>query len=277
MPSIYQPRRPRASPLWQLVNHGWGSFSADYEKKHRPILGPLKTDTITTVESFLRCGDLASGFTRLECSDCGHERLLAFTCKTRHFCPACHQRRVRSTSEWIAGSVCHQVPHRQIVFTIPKVLRGIFRKRRQLLPLLFQSAIDTLTESFRLQLGLPEGKIGAVAAVHTFGDYLVFHPHLHVLVAYGLFAPDGRFHCLPKGAIGPMTELFRHRFLAILREKKLISPNKLSDLLGWKYSGFHVHDGRDDLIDTRAFCEKEGIIKLYFWILVMTIAGWASH
>ncbi|MFN7342394.1 MAG: transposase, partial [bacterium] len=36
----------------------------------------------------------------------------------------------------------------------------------------------------------------------------------------------------------------------MLREKKLISPNKLSDLLGWKYSGFHVHDGRDDLIDT---------------------------
>ncbi len=249
MPSIYQPRRPRASPLWQLVNHGWSSFSADYEKKHRPILGPLKSATITTVESFLRCGDLASGFTRLECTDCGHDRLLAFTCKTRHFCPACHQRRVRSTSEWIAGSVCHQVPHRQVVFTIPKVLRGIFRKRRQLLSLLFQSAIDTLTESFRLQLGLPEGKIGAVAAVHTFGDYLVFHPHLHVLVADGLFAPNGRFHCLLQGAIGPMTELFRHRFLAILQEKKLISPNKLSDLLGWKHSGFHVHDGRDDLID----------------------------
>ena len=135
-----------------------------------------------------------------------------------------------------------------MVFTIPKVLRGIFRKRRQLLSLLFQSAIDTLTKSFRLQLNLPVGKIGAVAAVHTFGDYLVFHPHLHVLVADGLFAPDGRFHCLPHGAIGPMTELFRHRFLAILREKKLISPNKLSDLLGWKHSGFHVHDGRDDLI-----------------------------
>lgn len=135
-----------------------------------------------------------------------------------------------------------------MVFTIPKVLRGIFRKRRQLLSLLFQSAIDTLTESFRLQLGLADGKLGAVAAVHTFGDYLVFHPHLHVLVADGLYAPDGPFHCLPQGAIGPMTELFRHRFLAVLKEKKLISPNKLSDLLGWKYSGFHVHDGRDDLI-----------------------------
>ena len=249
MPSIYQPRRPRASPLWQLVHHGWDEFLANYESKHRKYLGPLHPAATATVESFLRCGDLASGFTRLECPDCGHERLLAFTCKTRHFCPACHQRRVRSTSEWIAGSVCHHVPHRQVVFTIPKVLRGIFRKRRQLLSLLFQSAIDTLTESFRLQLGLAEGKLGAVAAVHTFGDYLVFHPHLHVLVADGLFAPDGRFHCLPHGAIGPMTELFRHRFLAILREKKLISPNKLSDLLGWKHSGFHVHDGRDDLID----------------------------
>jgi hypothetical protein len=88
-----------------------------------------------------------------------------------------------------------------VVFTIPKVLRGIFRKRRRLLSLLFQSAIDTLTESFRLQLGLADGKLGAVAAVHTFGDYLIFHPHLHVLVADGLFAPDGRFHCLPQGAI----------------------------------------------------------------------------
>ena len=57
-----------------------------------------------------------------------------------------------------------------MVFTILKVLRGIFRKRRQLLSLLFQSAIDTLAESFRLQLGLPERKLGAVAAVHTFHD-----------------------------------------------------------------------------------------------------------
>ena len=248
MSSIYQPRRPRASPLWQLVYHGWNSFLADYEKKHRPTVGPIKSATIATVESFLRCSDLASGFSRLECPDCGHERLLAFTCKTRHFCPSCHQRRVRSTSEWIGSSVYHKVPHRQVVFTIPKVLRGIFRKRRQLLSLLFQTAINTLTASFRLLLNIPEGKLGAIAAVHTFGDYLIFHPHLHVLVADGLFAPDGCFHCLPQGAIGPMTELFRQRFLAVLREKKLISPHNLSDLLSWKHSGFHVHDCRDDLI-----------------------------
>ena len=169
MPSIYQPRRPRASPLWQLVHHGWDEFVANYESKHRKDLGPLHPAATATVESFLRCGDLASGFTRLQCPDCGHERLLAFTCKGRHFCPSCHQRRVRSTSDWIATAVCHEVPHRQFVFTIPKVLRGIFRKRRQLLTHLFHTATETLRDAFRIRLKLPDGKLGAIAAVHTFG------------------------------------------------------------------------------------------------------------
>ena len=171
MPSIYQPRRPRASPLWQIIHHGWDGFLADYERKYRKPLGPQRTSAIATVESFLRCGDLASGFTRYLCPDCGHERLLAFTCKCRHFCPACHQRRVRGASAWIAGCVCHAVPHRQFVFTIPRVLRGIFRKRRRLLTHLFRTATSTLRDSFRARLGLPDGRIGAVAAVHTFGDY----------------------------------------------------------------------------------------------------------
>jgi ribosomal protein S27E len=155
MPSIYQPRRPRASPLWQIVHHGWDDFLANYEQHHRKSLGPLRTGTINTVQSFLRCGDLASGFTRLQCPDCGHERLLAFTCKRRHFCPACHQRRVRSASGWIATCVCHDVPHRQFVFTIPRVLRGIFRKRRHLLTHLFHTATATLQDAFRTRLDLP--------------------------------------------------------------------------------------------------------------------------
>jgi hypothetical protein len=68
-----------------------------------------------------------------------------------------------------------------VVFTIPKLLRGIFRKRRQLLSLLFQSAIDTLNESFRLQLDLPEGKLGAISADNHGGrkrlaEYLLRQP-----------------------------------------------------------------------------------------------------
>ncbi|MGY8659295.1 MAG: IS91 family transposase, partial [Verrucomicrobiales bacterium] len=243
MSSVYQPRHPRASPLWQIIHHGWDDFLARYEKHHRKSLGPLPSSAVATVQSFLRCGDLASGFTRLQCTDCGHERLLAFTCKGRHFCPSCHQRRVRSTSDWIATAVCHEVPHRQFVFTIPRVLRGIFRKRRRLLTLLFHTATNTLQDAFRTRLNLPQGRIGAIAAVHTFGDYLIFHPHLHLLAADGLFTSDGRFHCMPAEDLAPAIELFRHRFLQALRDAKIISPSKLANLLAWKHSGFNIHNG----------------------------------
>ena len=87
MPSVYRPRRTRASPLWQIVHHSWDDFLAGYEAAHRKTHGPLRRDTVAVVNRFYRCGDLAAGFTRLQCPDCGHEKLLAFTCKTRHFCP----------------------------------------------------------------------------------------------------------------------------------------------------------------------------------------------
>jgi hypothetical protein len=216
-------------------------------------MGPLRPDAIDTVRAFLRCGDLAAGFTRFQCPDCGHEKLLAFTCKSRHFCPACHQRRVRHTSAWIADSVCHAVPHRQFVFTFPKMLRGIFRKRRHLLHLLFQTATECLRDAFRIRLGLPDGRIAAAASVHTFGDYLVFHPHLHVFAADGLFDEHGRFHSMPDESLAPLAELFRHRFLHALRAAKLLSAQKVTELLSWKHSGFHIDGGEKPVAsdDTR--------------------------
>lgn len=243
MLSIYRPRRARASPLWQIVHHAWAGFVASYERAHRTTHGPLQAEAIRVAEAFYRCGDLSAGFTRLQCQDCGHERLLAFTCKGHHFCPACHQRRTRQMGDWIATSLCHAVPHRQFVFTIPRPLRGIFRKRRHLLGLLFCSAIESLRDWFRARLDLPDGKIAAVAAVQTFGDYLVFHPHLHVLAATGLFDSKNRFHLLPVETVQPLAELFRHRFLAILRRENLISEKTLRDLLGWKHSGFNLNAG----------------------------------
>ncbi|MBC8010097.1 MAG: transposase zinc-binding domain-containing protein [Burkholderiales bacterium] len=87
MPAIHHVRRPRASPLWQIVHHAWDDFLASYEKHHRRAMGPLRPDAVASVRAFLRCGDLAAGFTRFHCPECGHEKLLAFTCKSRHFVP----------------------------------------------------------------------------------------------------------------------------------------------------------------------------------------------
>ena len=115
----------------------------------------LQMAQFSTTE-LLACGltSFPSAPTRFLCPDCGHQHLLAFTCKSRHFCPACHQRRTLHTGAWIAQSVCHPVTHRQFVFTIPKMLRGIFRKRRHLLHLLFQTATDTLRDAFRIRTRL---------------------------------------------------------------------------------------------------------------------------
>ena len=46
------------------------------------------------IHRYLDCGDLHNGFARIKCPDCKHEYLLPFSCKRRHFCPTCHQKRV---------------------------------------------------------------------------------------------------------------------------------------------------------------------------------------
>ncbi|MFZ2418708.1 MAG: transposase zinc-binding domain-containing protein [Smithellaceae bacterium] len=59
---------------------------------------------------YLDCGDLHNGFARVKCNDCGHEYLLAFSCKRRHFCPSCHQKRVVEFGEWLCMDVIKKIP-----------------------------------------------------------------------------------------------------------------------------------------------------------------------
>jgi len=94
--------------------------------------------------------------------------------------PPCHQRRTRTIGDWIATGVCHEVLHRQFVFTIPEVLRGIFRKRRHLLTHLFHTATETLRDSFRTRLNLADGKLAAIAGVHTFARERLHYQNRHL-------------------------------------------------------------------------------------------------
>ncbi|MFN9744547.1 MAG: transposase zinc-binding domain-containing protein [Betaproteobacteria bacterium] len=59
-------------------------------------------------EAFLECGILAHGFLRLRCGECCHDKLLAFSCKRRGFCPSCGARRMSQTA---AHLVDHVIPH----------------------------------------------------------------------------------------------------------------------------------------------------------------------
>ena len=99
-------------------------------------------------------------------------------------------------------------------------------------------AHECLIEFLRTSLGLPEGVPGIVMAIHTFGKYLDFHPHLHALVADRLFARSGVFHVMPLGGTLPRTgdQVSGRQGAAAARAGPM--------LRGWVHSGFNVHRGR---------------------------------
>jgi len=65
------------------------------------------------LEKFLSCGLLCRGFVRVRCTSCAEERLVAFSCKTRGFCPSCTSRRMSGTAAHLVGNVLPAVPYRQ--------------------------------------------------------------------------------------------------------------------------------------------------------------------
>ena len=59
--------------------------------------------------------DPQNGFARIYCDACGHDYLLAYSCKTRYFCPSCHQKRVLLYGERVEANVLAPVPHRRAI------------------------------------------------------------------------------------------------------------------------------------------------------------------
>jgi len=195
----------------------------------------------------LDCGILHNGFARVKCEECGHEFLLAFSCKRRHFCPSCHQKRVVEFGEWLCEEVLKDVPHRHFVFSIPKILRRYFLYDRSLLSDLSRCAWETLKAFFKEAVPEEDAVPGAVIAIHTFGDFLGWHPHLHVLCTDGCFYGNG-----PAGAgfrvshlfdVKQMEEIFRHKVFKILLKKEKITGELVELVSGWRHSGFNVFCG----------------------------------
>ena len=82
----YERRRPEETTLYQVVQEHLESFLAQVETETGARLPEFIKDEF---DAFLECGILAHGFLRLRCGDCGHEKLVAFSCKRRGFCPSC--------------------------------------------------------------------------------------------------------------------------------------------------------------------------------------------
>jgi len=118
MSRVYQQRHPERTVLYQVLFHYFEQFLQEYENRFERRYGYLRPIVQEVVEKYLDCGNPKCGFARIRCPDCGAERLLMFSCKTRGFCPTCHAKRREEWDEWMRKKLILDTPHRQVVFTI---------------------------------------------------------------------------------------------------------------------------------------------------------------
>ena len=96
-PVHYDRHRPEQTMLYRLVQQRAATFFAQAEDAAGADLPQFVKDEF---DAFLECGILAHGFLRLRlrCGDCGHDKLVVFSCKRRGFCPSCGARRMAQTA-----------------------------------------------------------------------------------------------------------------------------------------------------------------------------------
>jgi len=146
-------------------------------------------------------------------------------------CPSCHAKKVVQFGESLRENILYLVPHRQYVFSIPRILRKFFLYNRSLLSNLVRCAADSLLNFLRTTLGLEDGICGAVMTIQTFGDYAKWHPHIRSIIADGLFRENAVFYVMPRIDIKPLAELFRANVLSMLKKKGLIDDTFIAMIM----------------------------------------------
>jgi len=240
---IYKPRRPRESPLYRLVEQHLEellrSWPARFVRQH----GPLRPVVDRVLREFLKCGLLEHGFARLWCSQCRKSVLVAFSCCGRSFCPSCEKKKQLLWAEWLRDEVLLGVAHRHVVLTIPRLLRPLFRRRRELLGELARASAEAVKELIRHASGDGDVRPGIVVSVATAGDLLQWHPHLHLITTDGGRSADGSWHTPAEWDSERLMRLFRERLLGILLDKRAISQELVRKLLARRHPGFSAHVG----------------------------------
>ncbi len=271
--NIYRARNPRKSPLWQCTHRHFSTFLARYPEDHQPRHGLLRPTIPQVVDKFLNCGTLERGFARIRCDNCGLNALLAFSGKSRWFCPSCHQKNVQTCSEFLVARVLAAVPHRHYVLALQKMLRAYFQRHRPLLKHLCTAAHQSLTLYLRSALGKSKAHPALILTLHTFGEYLDFHPHIHALVADGLFTRDGQFHPLSEFPVKPLEEIFRAHVIQLLVDLDLLPHDRVRLLHSWKHTGFNVHRGESIPPENKAVLEQlaQYILRNPFSVAKMTL------
>jgi hypothetical protein len=204
---------------------------ADIVRRHGPAFlarhgAGLSTAQRRALRDVARCRTGALGGHVQRCGQCGHEAIAYNSCRNRH-CPKCQGSRAAA---WLRREASWLLPadYYHVVFTLPPaVAEVVWQNQRVGYTLLFRAAQQTLREvaADPKHLG---AQVGLLAVLHTWGQDLHYHPHLHVIASGGGLACDGRgtlatpprWRACRPGFFLPvrvLSRVYRGQFLAGLR------------------------------------------------------------
>ena len=188
-----------------------------YRQQHADALSRGQRCVMSAIE---RCRTAALGGHVEQCDACGHQRIAFNSCRNRH-CPKC-QSLVRA--QWLEDRQADLIPvdYFHVVFTLPEEIAAIaYQNKAMVYEILFHATAETLRTiaADPKHLG---GEIGFIAILHTWGQNLQHHPHLHCVVPGGGPSADGeRWASCRPGFFLPvrvLSRLFRRLFLAQLQD-----------------------------------------------------------
>lgn len=188
-------------------------YGDDYRRDHHPSV-----HTEAVLRHIADCRTAVLGGHLEECGSCSHRRVSYNSCRDRH-CPKCQ---TSARSQWVTDRMERllPVPYFHVVFTIPAELNALaLGNKERVFDVLFASASKTLATIAADERHLG-AQLGFTAVLHTWGQNLSFHPHLHcVVTGGGLSADQTRWISARENYLLPvkvLAALFRGKFLAAL-------------------------------------------------------------
>src|SRR5690349_980443 len=215
--------RPRTSERPAMARSGpeiadvFRRYGDAYRERHDATLPTAQRRVMTAIE---RCRTAALGGHVDQCDECGHLRISYNSCRNRH-CPKCQSL---ARAEWLEDRRAEilDTQYFHVVFTVPEEVATIaFQNKEAVYGILFRTAAETLRTiaADPKHLG---AEIGFFAVLHTWGQNLLHHPHLHCVVTGGGLSPDGsRWIACRAGFFLPvkvLSRLFRRLFLEALEK-----------------------------------------------------------
>ena len=199
-PPGYSRHRPDATLLYQLVAEHYPRFRDRLAAEGRAL--PRYVDD--EFEAYLKCGLLEHGFLRVKCDACQAEKLVAFSCKRRGFCPSCGARRMAETAALLVDEVLPRQPVRQWVLSLPFALRYLLATRPEVHHAGARYRLSGHLGHLIRKAGLTRASAvtGAVTLIQRFGSALNLNVHFHLLVLDRVYRRDseGRLRFVPAPA-----------------------------------------------------------------------------